>query len=112
MNKPFPFHATEQDISEMVSRIVEAVHPEQVILFGSYAKGNEGPDSDVDLLVIERQITSRRAEFKKIWQALRGILIPKDILVYSAQEIEKWKTTPSHVIGNALQHGKVMYERF
>ena len=44
-------HAQET-ISEMVRRIVERFHPEKIILFGSYARGTAGPDSDVDLLVV------------------------------------------------------------
>ncbi|MEK7299058.1 MAG: nucleotidyltransferase domain-containing protein [Candidatus Margulisiibacteriota bacterium] len=106
------FHADQSDIQEMVFRIVAATHPEKVILFGSYARGTEGPDSDVDLLVIASHDTqSRRAELRKIWHALSGIMVPKDVLVYNREDVKKWQDTPNHVISIALKEGKILYEQ-
>jgi predicted nucleotidyltransferase len=81
-------------------------------LFGSYARGAEGPDSDVDLLVIaSNNAQPRRTELRKIWNALSGIMVPKDVLVYSRDDVKKWQDTPSHVISIALREGKVLYEQ-
>jgi uncharacterized protein len=52
---------SEQKISEMVRRIVEGFHPDKIILFGSYARGAAGPDSDADLLVVMPVKGSKRS---------------------------------------------------
>lgn len=68
-------------IREMVDRIVRGFQPEQVILFGSYARGTETRDSDVDLLVVLPQIEgSRRKKCVDIRGALHGMGLAKDIV--------------------------------
>lgn len=106
---------TESTLSEIIGRIVEAVHPDKIILFGSYARGSAGPGSDLDLLIIEdREFgphRSRRKETSMLWRILSGIRIAKDILVYSSDEVDKWKDTKNHIIAQALREGRVLYER-
>ncbi len=109
------FHASPEIITKIVNRIVDSVHPQKIILFGSYARGTEGPNSDLDLMIIEPKNLklhhSRREELRKIGQALRGILIPKDVLVYSQDEVKQWENTPSHIVGIALKEGETLYEK-
>ena len=76
---------TDELLDQMVQAIVDEVDPEQVILSGSYARGDQSEDSDVDLVVVETEpfgkSRSRRMEAVRLWKALSAFLVPKDILV-------------------------------
>ncbi len=99
----------------MVGAIVEEVDPEQVILFGSRGRGDARVSSDVDLLVIEAESfgpgRSKHAEMNRLYRALRHFRVPKDILVFSNEEVEYWRDSLNHVLARALREGKVLYER-
>ena len=95
----------------MVQRIVERFQPQRIILFGSHARGEAGPDSDVDLLVVLPHVASRRAERVKIRTALNGIGLAKDIVVATPEEIEEKRDLVGTIIYPALREGKVVYER-
>ena len=98
-------------IDEMVRRIVEQFDPEIIVLFGSHARGDAGPDSDVDLLVI-MQFQGSKAELEiEIGVALHDILIPKDIIVASPQEVEKYGDIAGTIIRPALREGRTLYVR-
>jgi len=101
-------------IDRITQRIVSEVHPQRILLFGSWARGQVNQDSDIDLLVIEREpfgeSRSRRKEATRIWRCLSRFRIPTDILVYSTNEVDQWKDSSHHVIGRAIREGKVLYE--
>ncbi len=103
-------------LAEMVKAIVDEVDPVQIILFGSQAKGNAKPDSDVDLLVVEEQPfgpqRSRYKEIKRIRRSLSSYRVPKDILVYSQSEVDTWRNSINHIIARSLREGRVIYERY
>ncbi|MDE0373830.1 MAG: nucleotidyltransferase domain-containing protein [Rhodospirillales bacterium] len=105
----------EQLLQRMTTTIVEVVDPEQVILFGSHARGAAGTDSDIDLVVIEAEPfgpgRDRGAEETRLWRALAKFHVPKDILVYSREEVDYWRNSLNHVLARALREGKVLYER-
>ena len=102
-------------LQEIVAATVDAVEPDRIILFGSRARGEAHPDSDVDLLVVERESfkegRSRRGELQRIRRALWRFPLPIDVLVYSAAEIEDWRDSPNHIIGRCLREGVTLYER-
>ena len=102
-------------LQDIVDTIVREADPDQVILFGSHARGDAAADSDVDLVVIEAapfgEGRDRRAEAVRLWRALAGFRVPKDILVYSRDEAEYWRHSLNHVLARALREGKVLYER-
>jgi len=104
-----------QILSDITARIVEAVDPEAILLFGSWARGDAGADSDVDLIVVEGEPfgadRSRLRELARVGQALRRVSVPADILLYSRQEVDRWRRSPNHPIGRALREGRVLYER-
>ena len=106
---------TDSLLSDMVRAIVAEVDPEQVILFGSRARGDARKDSDVDLVVVESapfgKERSRRREAVRLWRALSGLGVAKDILVYSRDEVEYWRDSLNHVLARALREGRVLYER-
>jgi predicted nucleotidyltransferase len=101
-------------IDEMARQIVREVDPQRIILFGSWARGEANGQSDVDLLVVEREPfgenRSRRHEAARIWRCLSRFRVPTDILVYSTDEVTRWKESSHHVIARALREGKVLYE--
>jgi uncharacterized protein len=106
---------SEQVLEKVVQIIVDTANPEQIILFGSQARGEPRDRSDIDLLIVESEPfgaeRSRRLEMARLWRALASIPIPKDILVYSRDEVEYWRDSLNNVIAKALREGKVLYER-
>jgi len=107
--------ATNDTIQEMISIIAAAVDPQQVILFGSRARGAGGPASDLDFLIIQDHPftpeASRRKQMARLWRLLAHFPVSQDILVVTPQEVEEWRHTINHVIARALREGKVVYER-
>jgi predicted nucleotidyltransferase len=102
---------TDEVLEEVVRRVVEAVGPDRIILFGSYAHGYPHPDSDLDLLVIMPSHQPRWQRAIPIYDALRGLLIPKDVVVYTPQEVEEWSEVPQAFVTTAIRTGKVLYEK-
>lgn len=79
----------------------------QVILFGSYARGDAGPDSDVDFMVVEPFLESQRSEMVRLRQVLRPLQIPVDVLVVSREGFEAWKDKINNVVYEAAREGRV-----
>ena len=107
---PTPWAVTPEKIEEAVRRIVEAAHPVRVILFGSRARNQPYAESDVDLLVIEREVWNRYAEMLRLNEALRGLILVVDVLVIGEKDFEEWSETPGSVYHAARREGKVVYE--
>ena len=101
--------STDEVIQTMVERIVALMHPQQVILFGSQARGDAGPDSDVDLLVVMEDDVDRRRANIDIRVALADMPLPKDIIVTNPHEISTRGQLCSTVLYVALHDGKVLY---
>ncbi len=101
---------TPEKIAEAVRRIVAAASPVRVILFGSAVRDEAGPDSDIDLIVVERDVSDRYAETVRLHRALRGLILPVDILVIADRDFEEWATTSGSVYRTASKEGKVLYE--
>ena len=99
------------EIQQIVRRIVSGFHPERIILFGSHARGEAGPDSDVDLLVVMPFLGSKREKQIEIRLALRGIAVPKDIVVTSPEEFRWRQEIPGTIERPAAREGKVLYAR-
>ena len=103
--------AAEKIIAQMVQRIVAEVDPQKIILFGSYARGTAGPDSDVDLMVVMPVQGSRRQKRVAIRTALSGMGLAKDVIVVTPEEVERYRDTAGTLIRPALREGKVLYEQ-
>ncbi len=100
-----------QTIQAMVRRLVERFNPDQIILFGSHARGTAGPDSDVDLLVVMPVSGSKRDKQVEMRLALHDIHVPKDIIVATPEEVSRRRDIVGTVIRPALREGKVLYVR-
>jgi type I restriction enzyme S subunit len=101
---------SEAVLQEIVRRIVEAVTPEKIILFGSAARGEMGPDSDLDLLVV-KACEHRREVARAVRACLRGVAPGrgKDVVVVTPADVERDADTIGYVIRPALREGRVLY---
>jgi predicted nucleotidyltransferase len=106
-----PWQSTPQIIDKMVRRLARRFKPEQIILFGSQARGNAGPDSDVDLLVVMPLAGSKRDKELEMRLALYDIAVPMDIIVVTPDEVARRRNLPGSLIRPALREGKVVYAR-
>jgi uncharacterized protein len=96
-------------LDELVRRIVAAVHPLRIILFGSAARGEMGPDSDLDVLVVMPDGVHRRETARLIRRHLMGLGFAKDILVVTESDVEKHRANPYLIIKLAMDEGKELY---
>lgn len=102
---------TQGLLADMTGQIVRRFKPEKIILFGSQARGDSRPASDVDLLVILPGKIDRRQAAVEIRRALASFPVAKDILVATPDEIERRGNLVGTVLRAALREGKVIYER-
>jgi uncharacterized protein len=98
-------------ILEMVRRIVDGFAPDRVILFGSHAAGQAGPDSDVDLLVVLPCPGSTRQRVVEIRQALADLPLPKDVIVVTPEYFKRHRDIVGTVVWPAVREGELLYER-
>lgn len=98
-----------QMLAELVRRIVEAVHPTRIILFGSAARGEMGPNSDLDVLVVVPDGThTGRAEIA-IYRNMWGFGFAADVLAVTEEDVRKHASNPYLVIHTALADGRELY---
>ncbi|MGH8068896.1 MAG: nucleotidyltransferase domain-containing protein [Candidatus Entotheonellia bacterium] len=95
-------------LDEIIRRIVEVAHPDKIILFGSAARGEMGPNSDVDLLVIKSG--AHRLDLTgQIYMNLHGVGEAVDIIVVTPEDVERYRDSHALVIAPALREGKIIY---
>ena len=98
-------------LQEITRRIREVSDPEQIILFGSYARGDAGPDSDMDVLVIENGVVSPRQASTRLRRNLRGLPVGIDVIVATPEIIRRYAHSIGMICRPALDERKVLYER-
>lgn len=98
----------ENLIAEAGRRLSKAAPDARVILFGSHARGDAEPGSDLDLLVVEPDLKSRRAEFVRLREALGAMGVPIDLIVVSTEHAERWGPVPGTLMHEALRDGRVI----
>ena len=103
--------STEAVIDEMSRRIIARFDPLRIILFGSHARGEAGPLSDVDLLVVFPDPTDKRRAAVEIMRSLGDLSVSKDVVVTTPEEIARRGDLVGTVQRPALREGKVLYER-
>ena len=98
-------------VRAIVARIAERFDPERIVLFGSLARGDAGPDSDIDLLVVFREVADRRSTAIELRLAIADIPAPVDFVVADLAEINRRGQVVGPALGTALLEGKAVYER-
>lgn len=101
----------QKTILEAARRAAAAAHsPLQVFLFGSYARGDADDGSDLDLLVVEREVPDKAAEYMNLHRAVGAIGVGVDVLVFSREEFERRSQVPGTVPYRAKQEGRLLYD--
>ncbi len=98
-------------IGEIAMKIANRFNPEQIILFGSYAKGTQDEDSDIDLLIIQDTDLPSYKRGIDIRMSLIGTKMPIDILVYTRNEFEKEKNDKYSFLYSAINTAKILHQR-
>lgn len=99
----------EEILQEIVRRIVEVAQPEKIILFGSAVRGEMGPNSDVDLLVIKGGEFNQSSLVGDIYMNLHGVGQAVDVILVTPEQVERYRNTHCLVIAPALREGKEIY---
>lgn len=98
-----------QLLEDLVRRIVDVVHPQRIILFGSAARDEMGPNSDLDVLVVVPDGISKKKATQEIYLNMLGFGFAKDIIVATISDIVNHASNPYLVYKQALEEGKVLY---
>ncbi len=96
-------------LADIVKRVVEAANPEKIVLFGSAARGEMGPNSDVDLLVIKGGKFNYWRVYDTIREHLRDATMPIDVVLVTPEDVERYRHSHCLVICPALREGKLIY---
>jgi predicted nucleotidyltransferase len=96
-------------IESLVQKIVEAVHPLKIILFGSYARDKSNPESDIDVLVVMPEGVHCRRTAQLLYRRIRGLGVPFDILVTTPGTLEKHKDNIGLIYRTVLKEGREIY---
>ncbi len=100
----------EQDVlADVVQRIVRIAAPEQIVLFGSTARGEANADSDFDLLVVKSGQYHRRRLATEIYRGMIGAGRAVDVVVATPEDIERYGNSEALVIAPALREGRVIF---
>jgi predicted nucleotidyltransferase len=102
---------TEELVQEIARKIVEEVHPRRIIAFGSYARGEHKPESDLDLIVemeTDKPFYERGLAIAALFRDRRWAM---DLLVYTPEEFAKQRRVLGSLLSTVEQEGKVIYER-
>jgi predicted nucleotidyltransferase len=98
-----------ENIDKLVKSIVDLVHPLQIILFGSWARGDNSPDSDIDLLVVMPEGTHSRSVAQSIYLNIRGIGVPYDVIITTHKILNKHRDNIGLIYHTILKEGKTVY---
>lgn len=99
----------ESLVREVVDRIVKQVRPLRIVLFGSAARNDQNPESDVDILVVMPDGTHKRQTAQMLYRRLRGLPVPVDILVTTQADLNRQKDSPGLIYRTILQEGRELY---
>lgn len=110
--KPAAAAREEDGVAAVVDALVHELQPQKVILFGSAARGELQPDSDLDVMVIVPHLSQDLNEVTRAYRAIAAIKErqPVDVLVFSRQDMEEWRGVIGHVINDALTEGRIIYD--
>jgi predicted nucleotidyltransferase len=102
--------ASDPVLAEVVRRLLEAYLPERIYLFGSVARGEAGPDSDYDLLlVVPDDAPPERRRSRLAYEVLRGTGAAADVLVCTRSYFEKRRWLQASLPGTVLREGRALH---
>lgn len=110
LEKAWPVPSTTH-LREATERLVKAFHPLRILVFGSYARGEQRPGSDLDLLVVLPTVENKRETAIAMRRVLSGLPVPYDVHVTTPDEIERRGWIIGTLLREALAEGQVVYER-
>ena len=102
---------TEAHVQEATNRLVSAFRPVRVVVFGSYARGDARPGSDMDLLVVLPEVENKREAAIAMRRVLSDLSVPHDVHVTTPEEIERRGWIVGTLLREALRDGQTVYER-
>jgi uncharacterized protein len=98
-------------LDNLVRQIAERFSPEKIILFGSRARGDAGPDSDIDLLVLFSDVADPNKRAAELYASLSDFPSPMDIVVSTSSRFERYRNVVNTVYWPASREGRILYER-
>ena len=102
--------ASNPALAEAVRRLVEAYRPERIYLFGSVARGDAGPDSDYDIMVVVPDDAPRELQDCDLaYRLLQGMGVAKDVLIWTRSEFEKRLHLKASLPSTILREGKLLH---
>ncbi len=101
---------TNNEISQLVDKIVVHYKPDKVMLLGSYANNTATENSDLDLLIIKNTELEPHKRNSELYKLLKGVLFPLDILIYTRSEYEAFSHQKHTFLNHALKTSKTLYE--
>ncbi|MDI3525780.1 MAG: uncharacterized protein PWP42_1030 [Candidatus Atribacteria bacterium] len=105
-------HLSPELLEEIVKGLVESLHPEKIILFGSHAYGNPVETSDIDLLVVVSESNEPRyRRARKAYGCLWGLTAPVEVVVVTGKELKEMLQVPASLGYQAIHRGKILYEK-
>ena len=96
-------------LDAILEKIIKIANPDKVILFGSYARNEARPGSDIDLLVVKKGVEQRKKLAQDIYVSLVGIPASVDVVVETPERLEKYRNMPWMVYKYILSEGIVVY---
>jgi len=100
---------SEEILDTIVERLVALASPVRIILFGSMARGEAQPQSDLDLLIVEKEVAEPYDEALRLDRALRDLMAPLDLVVVSEDQFNRYSRVPGTIYYRSLKEGQILY---
>ena len=100
--------SVEELLETIAASITEAIQPQKIVIFGSWARGERSPHSDIDLLIIQESTLPRPQRYAQVRRFFRGMGIPMDILVHTPEKFARFQPVPSSFPPTVAREGKVL----
>jgi len=110
MDRPSVLSTGDLALTQVINRLIEAYRPERVYLFGSVARGEAGPDSDYDLLVVMPDSAEPRLLRSRVgYRASRDIGVPRDVVVMKSSEFDRQLHLRASLPSTVVREGRMLY---
>ncbi|HPO07284.1 MAG TPA: nucleotidyltransferase domain-containing protein [bacterium] len=100
---------SDRAVKDLVRSVVNSVHPLRIVLFGSAARGSMNADSDLDVLVVMPEDSPKRRTAQRLYQEIRGLGVPFEIVVATPQDLDKYENQVGLIYREILNEGIEIY---